>query len=129
MTTDGMLRLAVDLEARRTRAMTDGDVAALKTLLSEDLYYGHSGGYWDDKAGYLEKLANGTYAYCNARAVVRKVVPLGGDSFLIHGDLALEVRLGGLETVMRSIYLAVWRREEGVWRFVAHQTALRAGED
>ncbi|WP_158826789.1 nuclear transport factor 2 family protein [Mucilaginibacter lacusdianchii] len=120
-----VLALAVELENKRTRAMLNGDAGELTKILSNDLYYGHSGGYRDNKADYISKIKLGTYAYHKVETVVEKAVYAGNDAIMIHGRLTLEVNLHGVEKTMHSIYLAIWCLEDGVWRFLGHQTALK----
>jgi hypothetical protein len=51
------------LEARRYRAMTDADIAALEELLAADLVYTHSNATSDSKQSYLDKVASGHFDY------------------------------------------------------------------
>ncbi len=117
-------QLAADLETDRSRAMVKGDVDKLSVLFADELYYGHSGGYWDNKTDFIRKMKEGSYLYHYVRCVVRGVLPISENSMVIHGMLTLAMKLHGTEKTMKSIYLAVWKRDDREWRFLAHQTAL-----
>jgi len=116
--------LATSLERSREKAMTSGDSALLHELLSEELYYGHSGGYADTKESFLRKFDAGQYAYAAVNTKINQVSEIGEEGLVISGEVEITVTLYGEQKIMRSIYLAVWRSEEGTWRFLSHQTAL-----
>ncbi len=122
---ESIIELIGELEDNRTRVMVAGDADALADILSDELYYGHSGGYWDTKDGFMQKFRAGVYAYRSLMTNVERAVWLGNDAISLHGTVRLAVRLYGVEKQMHSIYLAVWRLENGSWRFLAHQTALQ----
>jgi len=125
MTDEALAELAGTLERRRCDAMVSGDIAALGALLSEDLRYGHSSGYADDRAAYLAAVSTGHYAYRRAECRIEQVAGLGTEGLMVCGSLTLVGQIGGVEKTMNSIYVANWRREDGVWRFLAHQSARK----
>ena len=123
MTGGELFQLAQTLERQRFDAMVRSDVAALDALLSDELYYGHSSGFAEGKVAYLDAVCRGVYVYRRAESVIASVVDLGSDACMVCGDLTLVGVMAGEEKVMASIYVANWRREAGIWRFVAHQSA------
>jgi hypothetical protein len=126
MTIEDPMAVGAALEASRAQAMVGDDAAArLARLLSDDLYYGHSGGYWDDRSSYLEKVAEGAIRYDVVEPRVRSATWLGQDALLVHGDVLIEAVINGTHRSMTSIYMVVWRREGDGWKLVGHQTALR----
>lgn len=118
------LQLAIQLESERAEAMVKADIEELSVLFSKDLYYGHSGGYFDGYDSMLEKIKQGRFAYDAITSGIDQAIAAGPDSLVIHGKVNIKVTLEGKYFDMRSIYLAVWRQEKGEWRFLAHQTAL-----
>jgi hypothetical protein len=83
-----------EAEKRRTRAMVDGDVAALAVLLDIDCRYVHSSGAVDTKAGYLEKLRAGDIGYSWIRPSDQLIIESRGRSGGIgpHGGAAGPIR-------------------------------------
>ena len=77
------------LEARRTRAMVDGDVETLDSLLLDGCRYVHSNGLIDSKETYLEKLRSGTARYLRMEASEQTRSTLGRD---VGGHVAPELR-------------------------------------
>ncbi|MDQ0595032.1 hypothetical protein QFZ37_003401 [Chryseobacterium ginsenosidimutans] len=117
--------LAIKLENERGLLMVNAEISALQDMLSPELYYGHSGGYFDTKESFLNKLTDGTYDYHNIHTVVNEVVPIGEIGFSVHGEVQIVVTINGKHLDMYSIYMAVYRKEDGLWKFLAHQTALK----
>ena len=110
-------------EKERLDALAAGDVATTEALLSEELYYGHSSGFSDTKASYLAAVRDGRYVYRHASASIDRTIPLGAEAFIVTGEETLDVVMNGKPQVMHSVYVGVWRREDGQWRFVCHQSA------
>jgi hypothetical protein len=105
--------------------MLAGDGDRLADILSDDLYYAHSSGTLDDKQSFLDKLRTGFSVYRKLGTQIDMVVPLGAEGLQANGVLSLDVVLNGTVRQAQVIYLVVWRREDGVWRLVGHQsTAL-----
>ncbi|WP_299289404.1 nuclear transport factor 2 family protein [uncultured Mucilaginibacter sp.] len=119
------LGLAVELEGLRKEAMIKNSVDLLCPLLSESLYYGHSSGYGDDKETFLQNVNDKTYDYYDISLNIEKAVPIGLDGLAINGKVKLVVDAEGNEKTMNSVYVAVWRNEDDVWRLLSHQTALQ----
>lgn len=117
--------LAIKLEEERGMLMVNADISRLQEMLSTNLYYGHSGGYFDTKDSFLEKLADGTYDYHKLITVVNEVVPIGEAGISVQGEVQIVVTINGKYLDMYSIYLATYKNENGVWKFLAHQTALK----
>ncbi|WP_027388510.1 nuclear transport factor 2 family protein [Chryseobacterium gregarium] len=116
---------AIKLENARGVLMVNANIPHLQEILSPDLYYGHSGGYFDTNESFLEKLNDATYDYHKLSTVIDKVVPIGEAGFSVHGEVQIIVTIDGKYLDLYSIYMAVYRKEEGVWKFLAHQTALK----
>jgi hypothetical protein len=119
-----LFELAVRLENERAALISANDAGQLAGILSKDLYYGHSSGLSDTKGSYLDKVSSGAFKYKIVTATVETAVPLGEDGLMVNGVEHIEVTISGVYKNMHSAYLAVWRKEEGQWCFVGHQTAL-----
>jgi len=107
----------------RVKAIVDNDLETLGAVLSDELHYVHSSGTADTKRSFLDNLASGKTRY------VEYVQGERSWRFPAPG-IALEsgrarVKVAGASGVMRNTfsYLATWREEGGVWKFVAWQSA------
>ena len=122
---DEAMTVAIALEEKRKQAMLQGSVALLEPILSESLYYGHSSGYGDNKKVFLQQVENKVYHYLDIEFNIDNAVPIGDDGLVITGEVMLIVTENAAEKTMHSIYLAVWKKERGLWRFLAHQTTTQ----
>jgi ketosteroid isomerase-like protein len=124
--TDGVEREIRALEDRRYRAMIEGDVAALESLLGDDLVYTHSTSLVDSKASYLERLRSKTVIYRTAERPEARV-QVHGDTAVITGEVRLEVIVDASPRAMRSRFTNVWARRPRGWQMVAWQSTPLPG--
>jgi len=111
-------------EERRTRAMVDGDVAALAELIDDDCRYVHSSGAVDTKASYLEKLQSGAFGYSWIRACDQLIIEVGAGAAVVH-RMEAELVLSGVPRPYQSQAVALWRETPLGLRLVYFQaTAL-----
>jgi hypothetical protein len=107
----------------RIAAMTAADPEALKPLLSADLRYSHSNGTVDTKDSFLELIRGKATRYVAYRPVERGVRFASPDIALEHGRAEVILEKNGVRTEATFLFLAVWRLEEGSWRFLEWQSA------
>jgi hypothetical protein len=113
----------MQLEARRCRALEQGDIAALETLLSPRLVYVHSTGTVHDRHGLLELLRSQVRFHSVQRAGL--VEEERGDVTWATGFLRLAgKRLAtGDDFTSVSFVTQVWCCEAGTgWRLAAFQS-------
>ena len=125
MSTTELTDLANRLEDSRVKAMVDADIKTLDDILSNELYYGHTSGYIDNKASFLEKIASKQYSYFSITKQIADVQAIGESGLVINGELTIEANASGEKKVFHAIYLAVWRMEGEVWRFLSLQAAFK----
>lgn len=125
MVNTALMNLAIQLEESRVNAMVHKDIHTLTALFTEDLYYGHTGGYVDDKAAILEKLSSGLYSYASIQTKIDDVMAIGESGLVINGELTIEANVSGETKIFHAIYLAVWRQEAETWRFLSLQAAYK----
>jgi hypothetical protein len=111
----------VDVDATRRRALVDGDVATLSTLLADGLRYGHANGTLQSKQELLDDLASGELRYRAIRYETSDACEVGG-AWVVSGRQTVEVTAGGREITSRSVFVAVYTHERGRWRLVAYQS-------
>lgn len=104
MTTDEALRAA---DGRRRRAMIDGDLETLASLLAEDLVWTHSSGKQDDKAGLLRRIGDGGTVYQRLE-VADDAILRCGEVLIHHGLLSGEALVEGAPKPLRNRFLSVW---------------------
>lgn len=106
----------------RVAAMISADPSRLGAVLSDDLHYVHSNGKTDTKASYLESIATHHTVYESVAYVQRDFRPASPGVVLMTGQAKLKVGNSGQKTEADISFLAVWRRENGQWRFLAWQS-------
>ncbi len=111
-------------EERRTKAMVEGDLAALAVLIDDDCRYVHSSGAVDTKASYLEKLQAGVFRYSWIRASGQLLIDVGAGAAVLH-RMEAELVLSGVPRPYQSQAVALWRETPLGLRLVYFQaTAL-----
>lgn len=106
----------------RLAATMAGDRARLEAIFSDELHYSHSNTRIDTKATFVEALATKRTVYESFEHKERTFVPASPGIVLQHGKMLARIRgASGLNTLDLA-YLAVWRLEQGKWRFLAWQS-------
>jgi hypothetical protein len=106
----------------RVAATIAADQSRLAAILSDDLHYAHSSGAVDTKASYMESLTSGRLKYVSMQYEARDFTfPAPGVALMI-GRANVEVAKADGKTAMKLTFLAVWREEQGHWRFLAWQS-------
>lgn len=125
------LRAAAEPLAATLRAADDQRVAAtlaadrtgLAASLSDELRYAHSSGTVDTKASFLDALTTGRLKYLALDYAERNFTfPVPGLA-LMSGRLHMKVTSPTGPNEFDMSFLAVWREEQGQWRFLAWQSA------
>lgn len=126
----GTLRAADDAVPAALKSADDARVAAtlaadpskLTAVLSDELRYAHSNGAVDTKASLIQGLTSGRLKYAkydyqerNFKLVSPQVAVMTG-----RANVTTAGATGPTEMVLG--FLAVWREEEGHWRFFAWQS-------
>lgn len=115
-------RVAQAVERLRA-AMLDSNGATLRTLIEDDLTYGHSSGQLQDRAAFLKTL-DGTHAF--------RSIALSGQTVTVNGDIAWVRHTfdstnnlpDGKTSTAHIGVLQVWKRHPDGWRLFARQAYL-----
>ena len=109
----------------RLAATIAGDRAKLEQIYSNDLHYTHSNGKRDDKASQIKGVTTGGSKYEKFEHQDRVFTPVAPGVVLMRGRVHVHMsnRKSGEKTMNDISYLAVWREEQGKWRFVAWQAS------
>lgn len=106
----------------RAGALIAADRARLDAILSDDLRYAHSSGAVDNKNSYLEAVIAGRAFYGGFDYRERTFNPVAPGIVLMSGRVIIQSRNNQQPSVLDLNYLAVWREENGKWRFLAWQS-------
>ena len=106
----------------RVAAMLKPSKAALDTVLSNDLRYAHSNGKVDTKASLTASLLGGEAKYVSYKYSERSFKFPAPDVALMAGRLEVQAVVDGVSMTTGISYLAVWRLEQGQWKFLAWQS-------
>ena len=107
----------------RVAAILAADPARLNAIFSDDLRYAHSSGAVDTKASYTDSIVSGKLKYLKMDYVAREFSFPAPGIALMTGTVNVKATNGGVDNDLRLSILAVWREEQGHWRFLAWQSA------
>ncbi len=119
---------ALQVQARRSKAVMAQDVSALEPMVADELTYCHASAQCEDKASYLNTVKTGRIRWVtmNPEGMEAHVY---GDTAIITGVLRQTIMAGGatkpLPLVIRSI--EVYVRRNGRWQLANFQ-ATRVAE-
>jgi len=113
----------------RMAATKSGDRAALAAIYSEGLHYAHSNGKIDNKATQLKGVIDGANRY-DFEYKERTFVPAAPGVVLMKGRMMMYLtnKTSGQKATNDLNYLAVYREENGKWRFLAWQSCKNPPE-
>lgn len=117
-------------ELSRLAAADDARVAAmlaptrekLDALLSPDLRYAHSNGQVDTKAALIDSLTDGSATYSKYAYQDRQFTFPAPGIALMTGRFDVKAVVKGNAAESTIGFLAVWRLEQGAWKFLAWQS-------
>jgi hypothetical protein len=109
-------------DEERMAATKSGDRARLNAIMSDQLRYAHSSGTVDTKASYIESLATKKTVYESFEYKERNFVVAGPGLVLMNGRCIVKAGAPGAPNTNDLNFLAVWREENGKWRFLAWQS-------
>lgn len=106
----------------RVAAMLNPDKAILDAVLSDELRYAHSNGKVDTKASLTASLLGGEAKYLSYKYTERNFRFPAPDVAVMAGRLEVQAKVDGVAMTTGISYLAVWRLENGRWKFFAWQS-------
>ena len=106
----------------RVAATLAANAQRLETVLSDQLHYAHSSGKIDTKATFVDALVTRHTVYESIEYEQRNFRLISPEVALMSGRAKVKVRSGEQKIDLDLVYLAVWREENGRWRFLAWQS-------
>lgn len=119
---DGPIAALAAADDARTAAMRNPTAEALGEIFSDDLRYAHSSGTIDTKASFIEALVSGKTKYLVMDPIERGFTFPAPGVALMSGKSKIKVASAKGEMDLTLAYLAVWKEENGKWRFLAWQS-------
>jgi len=116
------LKALQNADDARIAAMRSPDARTLSALLSEDLRYAHSTGAVDTRASLMEVLLTGKTKYLGFEYQQRNFSFPAPGIALMTGRARVKAATATGEMDSTLSFLAVWREEDGHWRFLAWQS-------
>jgi ketosteroid isomerase-like protein len=105
----------------RFAATLKGDLAALQTLIGDDLIYTHSSAKVETKQEFLDLLKSGFYQY-KAITPSDLRVRVYGDTALVNGVAEIDVVNDGTPRHIKLRFLEAWVKRGGRWQLTTWQS-------
>ncbi|MFM8578099.1 MAG: nuclear transport factor 2 family protein [Planctomycetaceae bacterium] len=112
----------VAADEARIEAFRNPTQDALDAILSSDLHYAHSTGVVDTKPSFMDALMTGTTRYVAFDYETRDITAPAPGIALMTGSVRIRAETRDTAIDAKVSFLAVWRLEEGEWRFLAWQS-------
>lgn len=109
-------------EDARFSAMVAADPGEMRRWFADDLEYVHSTGQVESRDQLIESITSGRTRYVAVTPAERRVVSLGGDAAIVRGRGRFQVTAGGNALDLQIRYLAVYGKQDGVWRLRSWQS-------
>lgn len=106
----------------RIAATKSGERARLDAIFSNDLHYAHSSGTIDTKASYMDALTSKRTVYESFDYKQRDFKVAAPGIIVMTGRVLIKAVSNGARADNDLNFLAVWREENGQWRFYAWQS-------
>ena len=103
------------------KAMVDGDRAALEKIAADGLSYGHSGGKVEDKASFVENLANGNSDFLTIDLTEQTIYVTGKTAIVRHKLNATSHDKGKDPGTVKLAIMTVWQKDKKDWKMLARQ--------
>ena len=103
------------------KAMVDGDRAALEKIAADGLSYGHSGGKVEDKAAFVENIANGNSDFLTIDLTEQTIYVSGNTAIVRHKFTATTHDKGKDPGNVKIAILTVWQKQKKDWKMLARQ--------
>lgn len=107
------------------KAMLDGDRVMLDRLSSDNLLYRHSGGHFDDKKEFIQKLSSGKSDFVTINLLDQKVSVINKKLVVVYHTLEAKTNDNGKPAEVNLYVMLVWEKQQGNWKLVARQAAKK----
>ena len=101
-------------------ALISAERTALEDIAASDLSYGHSSGKLQDKAAFVEAIANGSSDFVSID-YKNQTVKVTGKTALVRHELHAKTNDGGKPGEVHLGILLVWQKEGREWKLLGRQ--------
>ncbi|RYF14842.1 MAG: nuclear transport factor 2 family protein [Flavobacteriales bacterium] len=101
-------------------ALISGERTALENVAAEDLSYGHSSGKLQNKAEFVEAIANGSSDFVSIE-YKNQTVKVTGKTALVRHELHAKTNDGGKPGEVHLGILLVWQKQGKEWKLLGRQ--------
>lgn len=102
------------------KAMVDGNKAELESIASDKLSYGHSGGYVEGKAEFVEKIASGKSDFVTIE-LKDQTISISGKTAIVRHKLNATTNDNGKPGEVHLLILLIFQKENKQWKLLARQ--------
>lgn len=103
-----------------TKAMIDGNKAALENIAADALSYGHSSGKMQDKAAFVDAIASGQSDFVTINLIDQTIL-VKDQTAIVRHKLSAETNDGGKPGNVSLGIMLVWTKEKGQWKLLGRQ--------
>lgn len=112
---------AVAAAVERLRlAMISGDKQELETMAADALSYGHSSGFVEDKAGFVERIISGKSDFVTLN-LTAQTIRVSGRTAIVRHVLDADTNDGGNPGHALLGVLQIWQKQGKNWKLLARQ--------
>lgn len=122
MVDDKLIAAVTAADNERVAASMAADRSRLEAILSDELHYAHSSGKVDTKASYVDSIVSHRSVYSSYDYQTRTFLPAGPGVVLMFGRALINAGTPAQTNLLDLNFLAMWREENGRWRFLAWQS-------
>lgn len=125
---DAIIAAVRAADDERVAATVAADRARLEAIFSDQLHYAHSSGKIDTKTSYVDSIMARTSVYASYDYVRRDFIRAADGVVLMPGRVRINAGTATETNLLDLNFLAVWRLENGKWRFLAWQSCRNPPE-
>lgn len=103
-----------------SKAIVDPNRAALESIASDALSYGHSAGKVQNKSEFVDDLLNGPFDFSSVEPT-NQTISISGKNAIVRHTFVAKATNAGVPTDIRIGIMMVWRKEAGQWKLFARQ--------
>ena len=109
-----------DAVEKLRKAMIDGNKEELENIVSDKLSYGHSGGYVEGKAEFVEKIVSGKSDFVTIE-LKDQTINISGKTAVVRHKLNATTNDNGKPGEVHLAILLVFQKEHKQWKLLARQ--------
>jgi uncharacterized protein (TIGR02246 family) len=110
------------IERARFQTWVKGDVAAMRTVMADDVLYCHSNGQCQTKQEFIAEIESKQRVYKKMDLVSMKAKALGSYAVLVNGTIDVLAEAPGKTAQFKGIYTSVYVRRDGRWQLISWQS-------